>query len=99
MLEEAVPGNIRKAQHFVAFLGRFVEYLKTRLAVRHVEDQTPTAFLEDVYETVCIERKPLRFCAERLGSLLQTLELTDIDDFHPLTLVANFATLVRCDST
>ena len=28
LLKEAVPGNIRKAEHFVAFLKRFVEYLK-----------------------------------------------------------------------
>ncbi|KAG8764838.1 DNA-dependent ATPase of the nucleotide excision repair factor 4 complex, partial [Serendipita sp. 398] len=28
LLKEAVPGNIRKAEHFVTFLKRFVEYLK-----------------------------------------------------------------------
>src|SRR5882672_5828702 len=28
LVKEAVPGNIRKAEHFVAFLKRFVEYLK-----------------------------------------------------------------------
>ena len=28
LLQEAVPGNIRRAEHFVAFLKRFVEYLK-----------------------------------------------------------------------
>lgn len=28
LLKEAIPGNIRKAEHFVAFLKRFVEYLK-----------------------------------------------------------------------
>ena len=27
---EAVPGNIRQAEHFVAFMRRFVEYLKVR---------------------------------------------------------------------
>jgi len=30
LLKEAVPGNIRRAEHFVAFLKRFVEYLKVR---------------------------------------------------------------------
>jgi len=28
LVKEAIPGNIRKAEHFVAFLKRFVEYLK-----------------------------------------------------------------------
>ena len=30
---QAVPGNIRKAEHFVAFMRRFVEYLKVN--IRH----------------------------------------------------------------
>ena len=30
LLQEAVPGNIRRAEHFVGFLKRFVEYLKVR---------------------------------------------------------------------
>jgi DNA excision repair protein ERCC-2 len=28
LLNEAIPGNIRKAEHFIAFLKRFVEYIK-----------------------------------------------------------------------
>lgn len=35
-----------------------------------------------------------RFCAERLQSLLRTLEIADIADFSAVTLIANFATLV-----
>ena len=33
MLDEAVPGNIRKAEHFIAFLKRFIEYLKVRTRI------------------------------------------------------------------
>ena len=36
----------------------------------------------------------IRFCAERLHSLLYTLELPDIADYGPLRLIAHFATLV-----
>jgi len=35
-----------------------------------------------------------RFCAERLTSLVRTLELTNIEDYQPLQEVATFATLV-----
>ena len=35
-----------------------------------------------------------RFCAELLSSLLHTLKLPDVQDYGPLTLIANFATLV-----
>lgn len=40
LLKEAVPGNIRKAEHFVAFLKRFVEYLKVfgLTPMRHTVD-------------------------------------------------------------
>ena len=40
ILREAVPGNIRRAEHFVAFLRRFVEYLKTRMRATQVEQET-----------------------------------------------------------
>lgn len=94
VLKEVVPGNIRTAEHFVGFLKRFVEYLKTRLRVQHVVLESPASFLKDVYQKVCIERKPLRFCHERLASLLRTLEIADLTDFSPLILITHLATLV-----
>ncbi|KAH8906518.1 DNA repair helicase [Coniochaeta sp. PMI_546] len=94
LLKEAVPGNIRRAEHFVAFLKRFIEYLKTRMKVRQVISETPPSFLAHLKEYTFIEKKPLRFCAERLTSLVRTLELTNIEDYQPLQEVATFATLV-----
>ena len=35
-----------------------------------------------------------RFCAERLASLMRSLEVSHLGDFSPLTVVAHFATLV-----
>lgn len=94
LLQEAVPGNIRRAEHFVAFLKRFVEYLKTRMRVLHVVAETPASFLQHLKDITYIERKPLRFCAERLRMLVGTLELTRLDEFSALQKVAAFATLV-----
>uniref|UniRef100_A0A3P8V5P8 DNA 5'-3' helicase n=1 Tax=Cynoglossus semilaevis TaxID=244447 RepID=A0A3P8V5P8_CYNSE len=94
ILREAVPGSIRTAEHFVGFLKRFLEYLKSRLRVQHVVQESAPQFLKDIFEKVCIDRKPLRFCAERLQSLLRTLEIADIADFSAVTLISNFATLV-----
>ena len=39
----------------------------------------------------CID---FRFCAERLASLMRSLEVSHLGDFSPLTVVAHFATLV-----
>jgi len=94
VLQEAVPGNIRKAEHFAAFMRRLVEYLKTRLRVQHVVQESPAGFLSDIQRKVCIDRKPLRFCAERLASLMRSLEISHLGDYSPLTVVAHFATLV-----
>ena len=94
LLKEAVPGNIRRAEHFVAFLRRFIEYLKTRMRVMHVVAETPVSFLQHLKDVTYIERKPLRFCAERLTSLVRTLELTDLEHYSSLQKIAAFATLV-----
>ena len=94
LLQEAVPGNIRRAEHFVAFLKRFVEYLKLRMRVLNTISETPPSFLQHLKDHTFIEKKPLRFCAERLTSLVRTLELTNIEDYQPLQEVATFATLV-----
>lgn len=94
LLDEAIPGNIRKGEHFIAFLKRFIEYLKTRMKVLHVISETPTSFLQHLKELTYIERKPLRFCSERLSLLVRTLEVTEIDDFNALKDIATFATLV-----
>ncbi|KAF8323397.1 DNA repair helicase [Clavulina sp. PMI_390] len=94
LLKEAIPGNIRKAEHFVAFLKRLVEYLKTRMRVQHVVAETPVSFLQHLKDITFIERRPLKFCAERLQSLVRTLDLTRLDEFAALQKIANFATLV-----
>ena len=94
VLQEAVPGNIRKAEHFLNFMKRFVEYLRSRLRSSRVISETPPLFLTHISRTVCIERKPLRFCYERLKSLLSTTEIFNTTDFSNLILVANFGTLV-----
>lgn len=46
VLEEAVPGNIRKAEHFIIFMKRFIEYVKTRLRVQHKVQESPPSFLK-----------------------------------------------------
>lgn len=93
ILQGAIPGNIRTADHFVSFLRRFVEYIKTRLRVQHVVQESPAGFLKDVLAKVCIERKPLRFAAERLASLLRTLEITEMTEFSSLVLVMNIGAM------
>ncbi|BEI83433.1 hypothetical protein CcaverHIS002_0400370 [Cutaneotrichosporon cavernicola] len=94
MIEGAIPGNIRKAEHFIAFLKRFIEYLKTRMRVLHVVAETPVSFLAHLKEITFIEKRPLQFCSERLSNLIRTLELTNIEEHAALQKIATFGTLV-----
>lgn len=64
------------------------------MRVMHVVAENPTSFLQHLKDVTFIERKPLRFCAERLTSLVRTLELTDLEHFSSLQRIAAFATLV-----
>ena len=69
------------------------------MKVLHVISETPQSFLQHLKELTFIEKKPLRFCAERLTSLVRTLELSNIEDYQPLQEVASFATLVATYDT
>jgi len=66
----------------------------TRMKVTHTISETTPSFLQHLRELVFIEAKPLKFCSERLTSLVRTLELMNIEDYQPLQEVAMFATLV-----
>ena len=56
LLKEAVPGNIRKAEHFVAFLKRFVEYLKVRFCA--------TSFVRGPHLNIDAYARPARRCRD-----------------------------------
>lgn len=80
------------------------------MRVLHVVAETPLSFLQHLKDITYIERRPLRlvvtkrgsletnhlcsFCAERLQSLVRTLELNRLDEINALQKVATFATLV-----
>lgn len=103
VLKESVPGNIRRAEHFIQFMKKVVEHLKTRLrsvAGPHggVASETPLAFLHRMTNGTSLEVKPLRFAYSRLNSLLRTLQVSNLDDFNSLGDVADFSTLLAAYS-
>lgn len=99
VLNQSVPGNIRRAEHFIGFMKKIVEYLKSRLRAvagpsGGVQSETPLAFLHRMMNNTSLEAKPLRFAYSRLTSLLRTLQVSNLDEFNSLTDVADFATLL-----
>ena len=53
-----VPGNIRRAEHFVQFLRRLLEYLRRRMGTQAVEQETPATFLGKLQEAMSIDGVP-----------------------------------------
>ena len=53
-----VPGNIRRAEHFVQFLKRFLHYMRRRMGTQAVEQETPVAFLAKLQEAMAIDGAP-----------------------------------------
>lgn len=99
VINESIPGNIRRAEHFVAFMKKIVEHMKARLRTvagprGGVTSETPLAFLHRMITTTSLEAKPLKFAHSRLSSLLRTLQVPNLDEFNALTDVADFASLV-----
>lgn len=93
-LQEAVPGCIRKNEHFVAMLKKLCVYVKSLLEGKVVEVVTALSFLRELENKTALERKPLKFTSSRLSHLLRTLEIAGLDEFSALTEVANFCTLL-----
>lgn len=94
ILKEAVPGNIRRAEHFLSVLRRLVQYLRGRLETENVEKEGPVTFVGSINSQVGIDQKMLKFCYDRLHSLMLTLEITDTDEFLHIQTICDFATLV-----
>lgn len=94
ILREAVPGNIRKAEHFLHVLRRLVQYLEGRLETENVEKESPVGFVASIITHAGIDQKALKFCYDRLHSLMLTLEITDTDEFLHIQTICDFATLV-----
>jgi len=50
-----VPGNIRRAEHFCAFLRQLVHYMRERISVANVEQQSCTTFLAALQEQMSVD--------------------------------------------
>lgn len=95
IIEESVPGNIRQAEHFINFLRRFIQFLRERkMSGSKTEVTSPARFLHEVRQEMMEDIRPLRFCSERLKSLLHSMRIVNVAPFMPLQLVADFATLL-----
>lgn len=53
-------GNIRRAEHFLGFMRRFIAHLADVMRAGHVTEEGPASFLAKVQEAVRVDAKTLR---------------------------------------
>ena len=95
ILKEAVPGTIRKAEHFLGFMRRVLVCLKDILNKTYkVQILTPLKLLYQLQDEFFIDQRSLKFAHDRLQSLMNTLEISNIDEYRALSVVADFSTLL-----
>mmetsp|Transcript_122306 Transcript_122306/g.212225 ORF Transcript_122306/g.212225 Transcript_122306/m.212225 type:complete len:842 (+) Transcript_122306:93-2618(+) len=94
LVSEAIPGNIRRAEHFIALMRRIVNFLRRYLHVDRAQCEGPLSVVQKMEEDIEVDAKSLKFCHERLRSLLNTLKVNGLDEFTPVVKVADFVTLL-----
>jgi DNA excision repair protein ERCC-2 len=94
MIEEGVPGNIRKAEHFLPVLRKLVLYLKELMKERSTQIKSPLSLVCELQEKHFVEQRTLKFMHQRLQILLNTLQVDRVEDFSALSLVTNLASLL-----
>lgn len=93
-LDNIMPGNIRKADHFLAFVRRVIMYIKDQLAENELKIVHPTNFMYHLqYEQYC-DQKGLLFAHDRLNSLLNTLEIVDTEEYSSLKVIVDFGAMI-----
>ena len=76
IVNEAIPGNIRRAEHFVSLMRRLVNFMKRYLHVDRAQSEGPLSVVHKIEEDAEVDAKSLKFCHERLRSLLNTLQVS-----------------------
>ena len=92
--DEAIPGNIRKANTFLLSIKRFAEFIKRRLRVQHVVIESSSYFMRDVYKNILLDQRSMKLFHERLVFILRTLEVSNLAAYKPIVKIATLATLV-----
>ncbi|CAK0793616.1 unnamed protein product [Prorocentrum cordatum] len=94
LVNEAIPGNIRRAEHFLALLRRIVNFLKRYIHVDRAQCEGPLSIIQKLEDDTEVDSKSLKFCHERLRSLLNTLRTANLDELTPIVKVADFVTML-----
>ncbi|SBT71121.1 TFIIH basal transcription factor complex helicase XPD subunit, putative [Plasmodium malariae] len=89
-----IPGNIRKSEHFLNLMRIIVVYLKKYINIYEITSEGPLSFLYKCEKDTKLDTSFFKYCFDRLKSLLNALQIVNIDDYSSLNVVCNFCTLL-----
>ena len=92
--EETIPGNIRRGEQFLKIVKEVVWFLCRYIEVDRASSDTPLSLMKKIEDGCEVQPNVLKFFFERLKSLLQTLNIINLDQFHPISRVCDFCTLL-----
>ncbi|ESL05332.1 DNA repair helicase, TFIIH complex, XPD subunit [Trypanosoma rangeli SC58] len=87
--DESIPGSLRQASHFLAFIQRLVDFthrVVCRISRTYVAD--PLTFLSKVRDECAVDIRHFRYLTERLKVLMNTLQITNSHKFRNVALIA-----------
>ncbi|EAS01088.2 DNA repair helicase (macronuclear) [Tetrahymena thermophila SB210] len=91
---ESIPFHIKKAKPFIQFLKKIVIFLKNRLKEKNATTQDPPQFINDMYISSHLDSYSLKLAGERLNMLLNSLEITETDEFSAIDTITHFTSLL-----
>ncbi|SBT76534.1 TFIIH basal transcription factor complex helicase XPD subunit, putative [Plasmodium ovale] len=89
-----IPGNIRKSEHFLNLMRIVVVYLKKYINIYEVTSEGPLSFLYKCERDTKLDTSFFKYAFDRLKSLLNALQIVNIEDYSSLNIVCNFCTLL-----
>ncbi|ANQ07385.1 Dna excision-repair helicase [Plasmodium coatneyi] len=89
-----LPGNIRKSEHFLNLMRIVVMYLKKYVNIYEITSEGPLSFLYKCERETKLDTSFFKFCFDRLKSILNALQIVNVEDYSALNIVCNFCTLL-----
>ena len=74
LVKETIPGNIRKAEHFVTFLKKFVIFVRGLINIKDVKILSPETFLEELNKSTHLEPTPLKYNYPAFSNVMAAID-------------------------
>jgi DNA excision repair protein ERCC-2 len=98
ILDEAVPGNLRRGEHFLSFLKRVLVFFRKQMKSQEAKINSPDGLLYLFKASAFIDQDTLKHVSSRLHAFLTTLRVTNLEEFLPLIAVCDLCTLLATNS-